>query len=251
MLTNKEIRKRASAMALESGTLLKLSLGVCFCVASAMIPFLISSLLAEFASLGAEEPNLVVSLDMIALGILLAVFLTLPVIGGFFGMAYKLYHAEKVHLAYIFSPFASAKKYFGIVFAGGLMLLRLVAIISIPVAVATLMSGVNLFEDAFLNGLLSGLAVGGAVALALLFAVCTMQMYFVPYFLCRGFGVTESISKSRALLKKRKGKLIGYILGFTGIFLLSLLTVGALFVVYTIPLMIFAYFIYADQLTSI
>ena len=39
-------------------------------------------------------------------------------------------------------------------------------------------------------------------------------------------------------------------LGFSGLLALSVLTVGMLFVIYVAPLMIFAYFIYAEQMIN-
>ncbi len=249
MLKNKEIRKQASRKALASGVLIKLCLGVCVCVASVMIPFLAASLLVQLASPDGEELTQAMSEAVLAVEALLTVTLTLPTFGGFFGVAYKLYRGAPVHLAEIFAPFTSLRVYFKIIFAGIPMLVRWVAIAAVPMIVSSAVSELSISGIAPIDVLIGwGIVVFSLVCAGLL-AFLTSQMFFVPYFMCNGCGVSEAFARSRSAMAGRKLGLLRYIFGFAGIFALSLLTVGALFVIYTIPMMMFAYFIYAEQST--
>lgn len=249
MLKNKEIRKQASQMAFESGNLLKLCLGVCICTASVIIPLMITSLLSIFLLTGTEELSPTIYDALYAVGFLLVAVLSVPVIGGFFGLSYNLYKGKKTHLAQIFLPFTSAKIYFKVVLVGIPMLLRWVAVASIPMVAFSMFSETTVSEYWLVNFSVYFVAMTVSVIFAGLLAFFTSHMFFVPYFICNGCEISEAFVRSRIAMRGRKLKLAGYIFGFTGIFLLSLLTIGSLFVIYTIPMMVLAYFIYAEQST--
>ena len=88
-------------------------------------------------------------------------------------------------------------------------------------------------------------------AILFVLLIClTNGSFLFTYFRCLGYSVNKSLGLSRYAMSGNKAAVCRYIFGFTGIFLLSLLTVCTLFVVYTIPLMIFAYFIYAEKITE-
>lgn len=245
MLTNKEIKKRASASVVESGVWLKLSLGVCICVASAMIPYLISSLPVEFAAMGEETPSALLSGISIAIWILLTVLLTLPVFGGFFGMSHSLYKKKRTYLADIFLPFTSPRAYGRSLLLGVFVFLRAFVLLIGPIMLLIIIANSISME-----------ADIGIIFLTVLFGILiidflgmfSQRMYFIPFFLCEGYKPRAAISSGRALIRRNLGKTEGYCLGFTGLWLLSFLTVGMLFAVYTLPLTSMSYFVYTEQM---
>ena len=247
MLKNKEIRKQASQLTLASGTLVKLSLGVCICIVSVMIPLLVAGVFAEILTFEEEWITYLVAEALFAIEILMIAALTIPVIGGFVGIAYKLYKNEDTHLAEIFLPFTSSRLYLRVIVAGVSIVLRWIAVAAVPLIVPSLAVGFVLSDVWMINLAISGGAFLISLVCTVFFAIFTSDMFFVPYFICNGCGIAEAFGRSRSEMRGRKMKVAGYTLGFSGIFILSLLTVGTLFVIYTIPMMTLAYFVYAEK----
>lgn len=258
MLTNKEIRKHASSFLLAEGRLWRMSVGVFMCMAALIIPLMFFVCIMYFASF--EEMNEFIGgiLAMAALvGTLsIFVFFTLPVMGGFLKFSYNI-HKEKngTHPGEMFSVFCSSRRYMRCVIAGLMLIARAVAII-IPIVfslgfISVLWEKNNSPFALIICLTFTCFALFAGVGLAFLIAHLTQEQYFIPYYLCMGNTVSGAIALSRVAVKKKRFRIWGYLIGLLPICALSLLTVGVLFVIYSVPMMIFAYFIHCEKMTMI
>lgn len=90
-----------------------------------------------------------------------------------------------------------------------------------------------------------------AAALSVLFLWGTGFAFLLPYYLCRGQSCIEALRQSRRRMNRQNYSLYGsYLMLFLGWILLSLLTVGVLLILYTLPLMLFTYFALAEHMTA-
>ncbi|MBQ8141325.1 MAG: hypothetical protein IJ038_06510 [Clostridia bacterium] len=259
MRENKEIRKLAKQMLLSRNNLQRLAFGVCICLMAIMLPIIAFSVISGFSVLPEISEylsSILFSAACLTLGALL-VFVTVPIISGFFESAYKIYEGKReFYFADIFAPFKSSKKYFSAIHAGVLFILRGTALFAASVIAFYALQTASGFVFAIfglpdiLNSVFEIFSTAFCVILFIVLACVTSGGFFTPYFICKGFSVNKARELSHSAVNGKKPMICRYIFGFSGIFVLSLLTVGTLFVIYTIPLMIFAYFIYADQITE-
>lgn len=258
MLTNKEIRKHASRFLLSEGRLWRMSVGVFMSIAALMIPLMFLVCLMYFASFEGIDENIAYILTEVAVfgTLILFGFFTIPMLGGYLKLSYNIYKGVgSSHPAEMFSIFISPRRYFRAIVAGLMFVARGIAVI-IPIVfsfafIATIWEN-NDSPIAFLVCLFfSGVALLICVGIAFLIAHLTQKQYFVPYYLCAGNSLSGAVALSKAAVKKKRFKIWGYLLGLLPICILSLLTVGVLFVVYSAPMMIFAYFIHCEKMTII
>lgn len=260
MYKNGEIRKLASRLMLERGRYLPMLAGMCICTIALLFPlllFLNIDALSYYGYILRDSYDILFYINL-ALSLAVAVFVTLPIIGGFFCFAYGLFRGEKrVHPIEMFRPFRSAKLYLRTIISELFILFRLVVAVAIPILCVWICKLCYPIITEALPNAVFGFAVFLAfallvysvgIALLLLFAYLTQGAYFVPYLICRGLRLGRAFLISRRSLKGKKLALWRYFFGFTPIFLLSLLSFGIVFVVYSLPMMIFAYFLYAEQI---
>ncbi len=259
MPKNKDIRKEAKRLLLKRNNLMHLIFGICLCIAAVMLPIMLYIFIMGIPYVFelTEGVALVLTFASTAIVILTLLFVSVPIIGGFFKMAYELYLGkQRVFYKDIFKPFDSGRLYFAILVPALLFIIRILAIATVAGACFAL--GKSLFGlaldalglsdifDTFITAMLSIVSI-------LLFLVLLFLQYggfFVPYFVCRKMSLKEAMKASRIFVKGNRLCIFKYIIGFAGMFVLSVLSLGTLFVVYTIPLMIFSYFIYSDKLTE-
>ena len=89
-----------------------------------------------------------------------------------------------------------------------------------------------------------------AIVLAMLVMWLTAYLFLFPYYICRGESVGQALKYSVKHMLSRYRGYFGYMLAFLGWVLLSLLTAGVLLVLYTIPIMLLTYFIFADKIVG-
>ena len=257
-LTNKEIRQKASVILCSKGRWHNVVLGVCICIVAAIMPVFVLSFFSLIAAIfqGAEIGREILMYSGMAAFAAAEVFIAFPVIGGFLLFSYKLYKNDKAHISQLFYPFVDKGTYFKILKCAFLILLRVTFLCTIP-AISVIASQKIIEMMAKLNPFMHIVSFFGAfasvalsVALAVVLAFLTAGGYLIPYFMCKGFSVSDASRMSARAMRGKKYITAKYIFGFTGVIIISLLTVGMLFVVYTLPVMIFAYFIYADQITE-
>ena len=87
-----------------------------------------------------------------------------------------------------------------------------------------------------------------AAVISVLFMYLTCGAFFMPYFFCMGMKPSAALSRSRAFMKHNRKIYWAYMMSFVGMILLSVLTVGILFIVHALPIMMFTYFILADRM---
>lgn len=258
MLSNKEIRRHASRFLLSEGRLWRMSVGAFMCIAAMMIPLMFLVCLMYFASLEGIGENIAYILtDVAVFGTLLMFgFFAIPMLGGYLKLSYDIYKgAGKAHPAEMFSVFTSPRRYFRTILAGLMFVARGMAVI-IPIVFSVAFIG-QLWEKnespfaLVICLFFTGVALLVGIGLAFLIAHLTQEQYFVPYYLCMGNRLSGAVALSRAAVKKKRFKIWGYLVGLLPICILSLLTVGVLFVVYSAPMMIFAYFIHCEKMTMI
>ena len=251
MQTNKAIRKNAAGTLLADGNIYSMSLGASLCVSATAIPIILGAVISSFSELAASEMlRGVFAVSSVIVPILFCVFLTIPVIGGFFDMSHRLHTERDVHVAVVFAPFTSLRRYFRTVrvwLALSLSFLLLLAITLAAVALTRISDGI--FEGGIFFFYLARIAIGFAATVVFAAAVFFMVSFFLtPYFVCRGFGARSAMIMSARATAKKRVRIWKYILGFSGMIALSLLSVGMLFVIYTLPVMMLAYFEYAEKM---
>ncbi len=216
-----------------------------------VIPIMLLAMFASFAAtVILELLASVFGMLSILVSVAFLIFVTVPVFGGFFEMSYRLYMGEDdIHMSVVFAPFVSVRRYLRAVRVWGALSLRFFVLLAIPLAASAL---IGVMSEIFAEGIILYIIfIVIAIAEAAIFAAAVFFMvvfFLAPYFVCQGYGATRAMLMSAKTLSRKKGKIWKYIFGFSGIFALSLLSVGMLFVIYTVPMMIFAYFIYAEKI---
>ena len=252
MQTNKAIRKNAAEKLFTNGNLYVMSLGMCLCVAVAVAPVM---LFAVISSLAYNLPSSISPLlDLAAIFLLLVifVFVTVPVIGSFFEVCYRLYCGYQTHVAEVLAPFTMGRRYFAKLRIYLSFLLRLLSPLLVLLAAffITRLAEIILADFVILLFFVRPAIVLIEAAAFVTAVFFNASIFFAPYLMCRGYTPRMAVVTSRRLTSGRLGKVWKYMLGFSGLLVLSVFTVGMLFVVYVAPLMIFAYFIYAEQMIN-
>ena len=251
MQTNKAIRKNAAGTLLADGNIYSMSLGASLCVSATAIPIILGAVISSFSELAASEMlRGVFAVSSVIVPILFCVFLTIPVIGGFFDMSHRLHTERDVHVAEVFAPFTSLRRYFRTVRVWLALSLSFLLPLAIPLAaVALTRISDGIFKGGIFFFYLARIAIGFAATVVFAAAVFFMVSFFLtPYFVCRGFGARSAMIMSARATAKKRVRIWKYIFGFSGMFVLSLLSVGMLFVIYTLPVMMLAYFEYAEKM---
>ena len=199
----------------------------------------------------------VASVSLVVILFLLLIFVTMPILFGYLKLLYAAYEKQRVYVFDIFLSF-SPKNYFKVVWAGILLLLRILLVLFTPLVMALMCY--ELFEhifgttigvviDPILNFLFILFSVGVFIFFSLLFSLILTRGYLNAYYMLKGEGVFRSYTMSRKALKGKTLKTFSLKLLFIGVVIISVLSIATLFLV-TVPLMAFAYFIYAKDITE-
>lgn len=78
----------------------------------------------------------------------------------------------------------------------------------------------------------------------------TACLFLLPYYLCLGETPKRAWARSCLAMEGKRKAYHAYAAGFFGLVLLSLLSVGVLLILYTLPLMLMTYFLLARRLTE-
>lgn len=252
MQANKAIRKNAAGILFSRGNIYTMSLGICLCIAAAIVPIILAGVISSFGYEAAESVSLTLDIVAILTFVIFLIFVTVPTLGSFFEMSYRLYRGQETHVAEVLSPFCAPRRYFRTLRVWLMLSLRMLVLVAIPLAAFGLTSITDMmFGDVELLMNLSSVVIWLFAAVAFCAAGFFMVSFFLaPYLVCQGYSGRRAMLMSAKLTAKKWGRIWKYLLGFSGLFALSLLTVGMLFVVYTAPVMIFAYFIYAEKMIN-
>lgn len=88
------------------------------------------------------------------------------------------------------------------------------------------------------------------VALLFLAPVITCGWFLVPYYCFRGHSLRLAVRYSRQAMRENRMLYLRWLLSFTPQILLSIVTIGVFFLLYTKPLMTTSYFVFADRLAG-
>jgi len=258
LLKNKEIRKRAAEILLESGGLYKLAIGCCLCIWFCILPIVLFYMPLEMISTYCESSGFTKTLEIILIVLLIAYYPTVsfPIAGGLLSFSYRLLNGErKIHISEIFSPFTSIKHYLRVLFGVFTVIVKLIVFV-LPAVLFVI--AVMIYQNAVADVEATALRILFDVFLSLAFfslmllATVGLWMaqnpfFLTPYLLCRGTGVCDSIKLSCRIMKGSNIDRLTFAFGFVPLFLLSAATLGMLFVVYTAPVYMIAYLIYAEN----
>lgn len=234
----KEMKRRARELLLQGSARLSLTVIGIFLIFSAFLPLLIGLNLTDLL-FGETEPDQSDWLIFAVWGIF-SILITAPALTLLYRRAYLLY----LRLRDGFSaprrlPSCGVWRCF---FAGLVVLLR-------PVLVFCVFLGAYaLAEQTEFWFYLPIMAC--AIVLAMLVMWLTAYLFLFPYYVCRGESIRRAMKYSVKHMLSRYRGYFGYMLAFLGWVLLSLLTVGVLLILYTIPMMLLTYFIFADKIVG-
>lgn len=181
--------------------------------------------------------------------------ITLPAYAWFFTYSWQTYSNTRYGFVDRERPRKGSYGYFRSLLSGALLLFRPM-ICFIILQIGYLLSRV-ISENTY-GTVVEGLGMpmigllfvfwGIGIPLSLLFLWLTNSCFYVPYYYARGFSLVKAYRQSRGLSAKRPFICDGFSLIFGAGALLSLPTVGVLFVLLVLPLAIFTYFSLAEHL---
>ncbi len=260
MLKNKEIRKRAADFILGTGRLYKLAIGVCLCVWFCFVPIVLFMLPSDMLSVYCEPSSVINALKITLFALFIAFYpiVSIPVIGGLAKMAYRMFKGEhNIHITEIFAPFKSLRRYGRVLFGELTVIVKLIAF-ALPIALFAWAMSVYTMSTAEIEpvilqtlfDILFVMTLFSIMILAILGVWVLLSPFFlVPYLLCKGERLFGALRLSRCIMKGKRIDKLAFTIGFAPLFLLSAATFGMLFVVYTVPVYMIAYMIYAENKT--
>lgn len=258
-MNNKMIFKEAKRRFFEGGKMLESMLGFAILIFSFVFSLMAADLICTFLSMFGLGESARITL-LYAIFSILLVTVSMPTLVGYFGFLHAIYKGERdVSVADVFASFTSSRRYFKSVLSGICILFRLLLIIGVPYFIASnIYFGVLEASGEAITNL--GEAVG-PIVIILLKAV-SVVVFFVLYILALLFssegyiglygivkGTDHPYKRSRKALRGKIMKTFSLKLIFLLTVAVSLLSIGALFLV-TVPIMANAYFIYAEQITE-
>jgi hypothetical protein len=238
----RQLRGEAGAVLNRGSNRLNLILGIMISVS----PLMLYS--AIFSAFGALEPMLwdaglgkVAPWILIALLYLLTQLVTLPLLHGLMGMAYRMENGEDVELTDVFRSFSSGRLYLKALLDTWLGLLFLAALIALE-------WGVSLFALYFFGDLAGGilLSVLLYIAVFLIWLFTLSGFFFLPY-----YQASEHYGASPRMAPYAPSVCKHYWLGFFPWLALSLLTFGILLLADLLPRMMIAYFRLSGKLNEL
>jgi len=249
------VTRVSNRILLSRGNLMKLILAVLIFITVAFIPsFLSSGILylcgVEFDENGyaimSDLSSIIMSLSVIALYL----FLIIPTISGVLLVAKDIVEGEEAQLTALFSPFKKPRRYFRSLLIGvvtvivvGLPIFVIAGAASLSTSVySTFLTDENLLLIPFAFFLAS--ASIGAIVVSFW---GTSFLLFVPGLLLEGESLLRAIRKSFLLARGLRSGALGYMVICLVLTLISLLTLGILFVIYVAPFILVSYFVLLNE----
>ena len=253
MQKRKNILYQSRQVLTESGRFLESVIGFSICAFGVMFMLLCSSLVvATFEEYLWKTEIALVFLTMLSV---LMLFVAWPIIFGYLNMMRSIYKRERdVYVIDIFKPFTSIRLYFKSVLLGVSTAIRAficyIAPLILALSLYLVLEEIDPFSKIGIMSLFHKLyAFGAFVILFLLLSFLFSGGYLGIYNTLGKNKEKRPYRQSRKLLKGRRLRTMKIKLIFMGTVAVSLLTVGALFI-FTVPMMVISYFIYAEQVTE-
>ena len=238
METVKTAKQNAGALLGQNGARLRLIFCGILLIFGGMTPWIVGQHVATlvFGELtepyGDEAVLWQYSALSLGVGVLLTLTVTALVVGALYAYGQSLYTRLRTGVA---QRWELRRHTLGRLWRGGVLILVR------PMGAALLFAGAYLLSERIGYTLHLPLLCLAALLAALLF-YATGSWFLVPYYLSLGDGGAQAIGKSRQAMKQRKKLYGAYQKRFAGLVCLSVLTVGVLLVLYTVPLMLMTYF---------
>lgn len=267
-LTNSEIRKNAHSVLFQNGNILKLIGGVLICILTLILPLIagravIYGFTGEFYysyndSLQYIQTTLFCTLLYYCVELLTICFVTVPTWTALNRLAADIVSGKNVTAADFCRIFLGDGNYMRFVASGILSLLKTVAVLIVLICGGNL--SYTLIEVIYT--VLEGNAAGAQISVTVIMTILTIvsacavmlvltPFFAIPYYVSNGKTVRQAHKLSFMLTDGNKIRIMSYMLGFSGWIALSVLTVGTLFVLYTLPLMALSYQIFCGNLANI
>lgn len=226
---------------------------------------LIDILLYEY-----EYGTLIATVASSALAVISAVLVTFPLISDAYQCAFDCFNGSRVRYAGCFGK--DYKRHIG---AGALLSVRwlpavalLLLSASLPSFIAGRLADANAqalneatkaidglidlhwLVEILLSWAFMLLFITAALAVSFIIFFCFGSLFMFPYFVSRGKSLSESVRMSKRIMKQSKGANRRFLSSFTGLMILSVLSLGILFIFYCLPLMLVSYFEAAGRLEN-
>lgn len=261
MRKSRLIRKDASAFVMSSGRLYKLVISLCLFLQLVFMPLLLFTYPSEILADSFEGTWVgAVCIILNILPIPFWIFLSLPLMMGIFTLAYKIFCGDDdASVIEIFYVFKNASLYFKALFLELMFILKAAIYIGGVVGIVVLTSYFtgkiipetpSVIIKTFLLMMLMFITVM-ILSIIALTVFLTKGFFLTPYFICAGERPFVAMKMSRQTLKGRKKNVWGFLIGEIPIVLLSLASFGMIFIAYSAPMLIMAYFIYANEIMLI
>ena len=184
------------------------------------------------------------------LSAVIGVFITLPAYGCFFVYSWRTY--SKTRYGFVDSVGNGGRYgYFGNLFAGALLLSRPIVcflILQAGYLLSRLISESTYGVVAIPMILLLSVFWAVGLFVSVLFLWLTNSAFFAPYCYAKGDGIFKAYRQSRAMSRRYPFTCDVFSLIFGVAFVLSGISVGVLFILLVLPLMMFTYFSLAEHL---
>ncbi len=238
MITLKQTKSVAAKLLATKGNRLRMvGVGILLTFA-VMLPVTLAMNLSTVFFGGSEVPTEAIPWLVGAL-LVLVLLGTAPAVCALYRVAYRGYEKATEGLG---APARMSDLRYGDCLAAGLLILLR------PLVIAVLFVGACALA-ALWSFLLYIPLLAAAIALSVLWMRVTAGWFLLQYYVCRGERTRSALRASRTAMKKDRRRLYGaYVRSFLGQVLLSLLTVGVLLLLWTLPLMMFTYFSLAAKL---
>ena len=243
--------KNGWILATKKGGRIRMTFAFALLTFAAMLPFSVAVYLDStiFGYSIATKP--IEYLLVYGLIILLNIFMVAPVSAAFFSYTFELYSKARYGAVYRKKK-RGVYGYFRNLFGGLLLTLRgAVCAVVLQGAYALtryLETLIGIEMIGFPMLIIGAPLMTVALGFCFLFLWITGGMFLMPYYFARGEGIFASFFKSYKTLRAHPFLKDGYALIFSVLTALSMLTLGILFALWVMPLMMFTYFTLADHL---
>ncbi len=237
---------------------LKLCLAILFALASAIMPLVIYNAVLYTFDIDVLDDGMIIApnfaLILSALAFMAVfVFVTLPVIAGVYAFAKRIVSDEKASgFIEIFSAFSKGKYWnsiilsFVIIIRASIIILPCVGGIVLVPTLAQLMYA----ADPIMIAAVSLFIIFACIAALVVAVYFASFIYFVPDLVLSKGSFKGVFAASVRLSEDHRKDIMKNILSFWWLVILSVLSLGILFIVYVAPLMLTSYFVFCKELTD-
>ena len=250
MLRFREIIKEASRLLKKRGSRVRMILAGIAIICAAVFPMLLSTNLTVVIFGDDYSNGLLVDISVLSVALLAGIFVTVPALSMVTTLTRQIYLSAKN--GYVPNAEKGRYNYFRHLFGGFTVFFRYV-ILLLLIQITNIYTRAYAYELADMGYSLP--VVFGVMPIWLIailvmsvFMLITSPFLFVPHFFSDGAGVRRSFGLGLKAFGRGAGKGLLFSLVFIGMSILSVLTVGVLFILWVFPLMIFAYFQLAEKI---